>query len=93
MSKEIIKFIEEEREKGGFQELCILNTAVNTLKAFGLEDIDILIKDIGSLGDKEKEVLKNLINKIKVERKEMEGLSPRTIKKLIEYVEVENYFI
>ena len=49
MSKEIIKFIEEERERGDFKRLCILNTAVNTLKAFGLEDIDILIKDIGSL--------------------------------------------
>lgn len=93
MSKEIIKFIEEEREREGFQELSILNIAVDTLKSFGLEDIDILIRNVERLDDSEIEVIKNLINKIKVERKEVEGLSPRTIKKLIEYVEVEKYFI
>jgi len=93
LSEEIIKFIDEERERGGLQELYILNTAVNTLKPFGFKDIDILVKNIESLNDKEIEVLKNLINKIKVEREWMGELSPRTMKKLIEYVEVEDYFI
>lgn len=93
MSEEIIKFINEERERGGLQELYILNTAVNTLKPFGFKDIDILIKNIESLNDKKIEILKSLINKIKVERERKEGLSLRTVKKLYEYVEIEHYFI
>ena len=93
MIEEIIKFIEEERERNGIQELYILNTAVNTLKTFGIKDIDILINNVENLNEKEIEVLKNLIDKIKVERERTEGLSPRTMKKLIEYVEIENYFI
>lgn len=93
MSEEIMKFIDEERERGGFQELYILNSAVNTLKSFGFEDIDILIKNVESFDEKRITVLKNLISKIKVERERKEGLSPRTMKKLIEYVEIEDYFI